>query len=128
MTPLNTAPLTLGDLARTLRQMRADPDWQSACPDRAALDALLQRLDGESAAADEPTPDLWLQQAAAYNDFDRYRRRLSARLNLPDHAPLRVAPEQWLRDRMRQREGLEAMPFDPHEPRSRLPTGRFRIS
>ncbi|GAP66528.1 hypothetical protein MBSD_n1836 [Mizugakiibacter sediminis] len=116
--------LDLADCVAQLRDMLADPDWQSACPEPERLRQLIERHDAQGEQTPLPLDVALL--AAAYGDFCRFRRELAAKLNAPDERALHPSPEEWLQMRLRQYPGAAAaatMYADYH-----LGGDRFRVS
>lgn len=116
--------LTMGDIAPQLRDMLADADWLTACQDVSGLNELLEHIDSDADAANEPAPPDVALLVAAHADFSRFRRALAARLNAPDDKPLRITPDEWLYLRLRHPD--KAANLAPYA-NYRLEEGRFHI-
>lgn len=98
---LSIGNVRAGDLIEPLRAMLADDDWRPACHNLEQLTALLERLDHDAGAVDEPPPPGVISILSAHADFCRFRRDAAATLNTPDSETLHVTPEEWLQYRLR---------------------------
>lgn len=109
--------LSLREIAPQLRQMLADEDWLPACQDLPRLEELLDRIDSEPELGDQKTAADVALLIAAHQDFCRFRRAMTARLNAPDNKPLRVTPDEWLYLRLRQDRHPESLrPYANYRP------------